>query len=209
MDSSPISARFAELRARSQVDSVKAMIHGMSLLSAVPHYEIRLGIGADIEAVSALFTSHYHSELTSQDPGSADRLLRELTGIKDGSTILVVARADKIIIGAGLAVMNRDFSRYEGGHIRNTGYLSKSVVHKDFRNLGIGRKLVEARLEELKNRGAHVAYSSHHAENIASAKALDACGFEYVATFADPEKRPTGCGMTVVRRLELSKVSAN
>jgi hypothetical protein len=62
--------------------------------TSILHSEIRVGVETDIEAVSALFTSHYHSELTSQDPGSADRLLRELTGIKDGTTILVVARAD-------------------------------------------------------------------------------------------------------------------
>lgn len=167
-------------------------------------YAIRPGDTSDVQDVEKLFSSHYPSNLTSKDPGSADRLRKELEGIQGGSTILVVALQSEVIIGAALAVTNRNLSRYEPDSCRPIGYLSKSVVHTDCRRRGIGGALVAARIAELKKRGVDVIYSSHHADNIGSAKALDAHGFEYVETYHDPEKRPTGTRMTSVRRLVVS-----
>ncbi len=167
--------------------------------------QLRLGTEADLDAVVALFDEHYSSWLTSQDPGSAERLKEELAGIKDGSTILIVAVLKEQIVGAALAVYSRDFSKYEAGLGRASAYLSKNVVHQDFRESGIGRLLIRGRIEQLKKNNIEVVYSSHHADNIASAKALDSMGFEYVESYSDPKKRPSGSRMTTVRRLVLSE----
>lgn len=175
----------------------------MEIIRSAIQCEVRLGRGEDFEEVAALFSSHYASELTSRDPESFERVLRELEGIKDGSTLVVVALHEGQIVGAGIAILDRNFSKYELECKRKTAYLSKNVVHKKFRSLGIGKLLVGARLEELRKKGIEVAYSSHHADNISSAKALDAFGFEYVESYLDVEKRPTGSQMTTIRRLVL------
>lgn len=175
------------------------MVNGDSQIS----YETRLGTKSDINLVSCLFAEHFASELTSRDPDSSRRLQKELEEIENGSTLLVVALNAGEIVGAGLATQDRDFSKYEPPVARKTGYLSKNVVSKDLRNLGIGKAIVGARLRELKNRGVEVVYSSHHADNISSAKALDAFGFEYVDSYLDLEKRLSGSRMTAVRRLLL------
>lgn len=164
-------------------------------------FEVRLGTHHDLEAVSALFAVHYASDLTSRDAESANRLRKELAGVESGSTVLAVAEARGKIIGAALAVLDRDFSKYEPAPGRKTGYLSKNVVHEDSRGLGVGKLLVGARLQELRKLGVQVVYSSHHADNVGSAKALDAFGFEYVESYFDPEKRPTGSQRTTVRRV--------
>ena len=164
-------------------------------------HDVRLGTEADLAEVERLFSRYYPHDLTSKDSGNAERLRNELNGVRDGSTILVVAIDATTIVGAALAVTDRDLSQFEPMNARKTGYLSKSVVHPDHRCRGIGRGLVAARLAALKRLGINVVYSSHHADNISSARALDANGFEYVETYYDPEKRPTGSKMTSVRRL--------
>lgn len=163
--------------------------------------EVRLAIPSDCGAIWALFSRYFASKHTSRDSASAQRLERELAGLVDGTSIIMVAVREGEIVGAAIATQDRDFSRYESDRSRKTGYLSKNVVHEDHRGEGIGRALVGARLRELKKREVEVIYSSHHADNIPSAKALDAFGFDYVDTYLDPEKRPTGSRMTAVRRL--------
>ena len=164
---------------------------------------VRLATTSDFEEVADLFSSHYASDLTSRDPGSSERLLKELEGMRDGSSIIVVAIHKGQIIGAGIATLERDFSKYELELKRRTAYLSKNVVHEEYRRSGLGKLLVGARLDELRNRGIDVVYPSHHSDNIGSAKALDAFGFEYVDSYFDPEKRLTGSQMTTVRRVLL------
>jgi L-amino acid N-acyltransferase YncA len=164
-------------------------------------FEVRAGTKSDLAAVAALFAAHYAWDLTSRDAGQAERLQKELAGVACGGTLLAVAEARGEIIGAALAVLDRDFAKYEPVPGRKTGYLSKNVVHEDFRGLGVGKMLVGARLQALRALGVQVVYSSHHADNVGSAKALDAFGFEYVESYFDPEKRPTGSQRTTVRRV--------
>lgn len=167
-------------------------------------FDLRLATKGDIDDISSLFASHFPSDLTSRDPGSAERLAQELADFEDGNTVLTVAVQSGVIVGAAIAILNRDFSKYEANLNRKIAYLSKNVVNKSLRGQGIGRALVGARLQELRNRNVEVVYSSHHADNIGSAKALDAFGFEYVESFHDPERRPDGSQKTTIRRLELS-----
>ena len=72
-------------------------------------FKVRLGTNHDLEAVAALFAAHYASDLTSRDAESAQRLSKELAGVESGSTVLAVAEARGEIIGAALAVLDRDF----------------------------------------------------------------------------------------------------
>jgi len=166
-------------------------------------YEVRLATKSDLVNIAYLYSAHFASDLTSRDSGSTQRLAKELSRIENDTSIVVVAFRKEEIIGAAIATQDRDFSKYESSGQRRTGYLSKNVVHESLRGQGIGRALVSARLRELKSRGVEVVYSSHHSDNIGSAKALDAFGFEYVESYLDLEKRPTGSRMTTVRRLVL------
>ena len=54
-------------------------------------HDVRLGTEADLAEVERLFSRYYPHDLTSKDSGNAERLRNELNGVRDGSTILVVA----------------------------------------------------------------------------------------------------------------------
>lgn len=89
--------------------------------------------------------------------------------IKSNSGVCLVARVDGNF--AGFTIAN-----YHDWYLE--GYLSDTVVKKEYRNLGIGKKLFEEKMKRLRKKGARWFWALVHTDNKIMQRFIEKQGFK-------------------------------
>ena len=98
----------------------------------------------------------------------------------------------------------RNYARYQSPERVGTahGYVSEAVVHRQYTGKGLGARLLQAAVDDLRSQGMCEVYISRHEENRASAGMMRKCGFVEIDTYVDERRNNTGSGRTTVCRVK-------
>lgn len=125
-----------------------------------------------------------------------------LLGLSQGRTWGWLAIDNQKLIGLLTFWLNRGLPSWYSATKTMQGYgcLAELVVHRDYTGQGIGTALTEAVKAILGEWQVPVIFAERHEENAASARVLQKAGFEIIATYYDPQRRPVGSRNTSLCR---------
>ncbi len=151
-----------------------------------------------IYAMQALIFDHGVNEWNHLPRGP---ITAHLEAIRHDATLGTVALAAGELVGFCTFTLGKPFAKYERGRAcRDHAHIHEVVVHRDFNGHGIGTQLLEQCKRQARTRGMRAVYIDRHADNTASAAIMRKAGFVEIDTYPDPERRPTGTGMSTVCR---------
>jgi L-amino acid N-acyltransferase YncA len=104
------------------------------------------------------------------------------------------------LVGMMTYCQTHDYAMYQSAALAGTmhGYVSEAVVHRDYAGKGLGSRLLQAAVDDLRTQGMREVYISRHEENLASAGMMRKCGFVEIDTYVDERRNNTGSGRTTV-----------
>ena len=104
------------------------------------------------------------------------------------------------LVGMMTYSQTHDYAKYQSAALIGTvhGYVSEAVVHRDYAGKGLGSRLLQAAVDDLRTQGMREVYISRHEENRASAGMMRKCGFVEIDTYVDERRNNTGSGRTTV-----------
>lgn len=160
-----------------------------------------------IGAYQTIFSGPPYNELFY--PTDAEAVLRRALQT-EGSLVLLATRGPLQVIGFGLAVplaSRADVARKIQGllPVRHTFYLAELGVLEKYRGRGLGRLMVQQRLERIPTHFRHALLRTSATRN-ASYEMYVKMGFEDIGVYMEVPSRRTDGRITTDRRLFLSKV---
>lgn len=135
---------------------------------------------------------------------------QHVSELNRGETGGVLAFCGQELIGLLTFYLNRGLPQWLHVRIshRRYGCLAELVVHRDFTGRGIGTALTETVTAILEEQNVSVIFAERHEQNAASARVLEKAGFEVLATYYDPQRRPGGSRNTSVDCYQVDRTAA-
>ncbi|HYD93730.1 MAG TPA: GNAT family N-acetyltransferase [Noviherbaspirillum sp.] len=168
--------------------------------------KVRAAQAGDIAAMQAFLFEHGANQWNFlPEPEVA----AHLGAIADGRTQAVLAEQGGQLLGFVTFLGARSMVRYQSReHLGYPhGYVCEAVVHREHSGKGLGSRLLDAAVEQLRARGFREVYIERHEENLASAGMMRKAGFVEVESFADPARRFSGSRRTTVCRIVFDSAS--
>lgn len=163
---------------------------------------------AFIGAYQTVFSQAPYSERFS--PAEADGIYRKLTSTEDHVTVIATDGPNKLIgFGIGVSLKYKgDVARELGGlvPIRHTFYLAELGVLPSYRNQGIGRRLVQERMERIDAARYSHAVLRMSAQYAPSDSLYASLGFESMGVSMEVNMLRTNGKVTTDRRDFLCQV---
>ncbi|HZX16183.1 MAG TPA: GNAT family N-acetyltransferase [Pseudomonas sp.] len=160
-------------------------------------FEIRQAQELDIDNLCALILEHGPNPWNYLPP---DEVAAHLQGIADGAVQAVLAERAGELQGFVSYQLSRHFERYQPEARRGQphGYICEAVTHRAVAGQGLGSRLLQHAVMQLREQDVSDIYIDRHEENAASAGMMRKAGFVEIETYADPQRRPNGSGRTTL-----------
>lgn len=162
---------------------------------------LRAALPADISAIQCLIFEHGANEWNHLPE---HQVKVHFSDIETGKVQGIVAEKNGEIVGIVTYETGIFYPEYEPSSDTFHGYIAEGVVHRQFVGQGIGMIMLKKVLDAFAQDGIRHIYAKRHEENPFSKRLLQKAGFEEVATFYDPEIRPTGSRCTTVCRYRIN-----
>lgn len=129
-----------------------------------------------------------------------DGIREHLNDIALGQAQGLLAFDSEVLVGAVTYCRTHDYAKYQTADLTGTehGYISEAVVHRQYAGRGLGSRLLQAAVDDLRAQGMREVYIDRHEENLASAGMMRKCGFVEIETYVDTRRNRTGSGRTTV-----------
>ena len=129
-----------------------------------------------------------------------DGIREHLQEVVSGQAHGLLAFDGDTLVGMMTYCQTHDYAKYQSAKLSGTvhGYVSEAVVHRDYAGKGLGSRLLQAAVNDLRAQGMREVYISRHEENRASAGMMRKCGFVEIDTYVDERRNNTGSGRTTV-----------
>lgn len=160
-------------------------------------FEIRQAQERDIDDLCALIFEHGPNPWNHLPQ---DEVTAHLQGIADSAVQAVLAERVGELQGFVSYQLSRHFERYQPEARRGQlhGYICEAVTHRAVAGQGLGSRLLQHAVMQLREQGISDIYIDRHEENAASAGMMRKVGFVEIETYADPQRRPNGSGRTTL-----------
>ncbi len=120
--------------------------------------------------------------------------------LNKGTALAIVATSEDEIVGFSVLIDGSESPKYLSKYckIEEMCFIGDVLVSSLYSGKGIATKLLEACLNESKNKAISTVLIERHEENLASASMMKKAGFHIVDTFYDPDKREAGSRNSVI-----------
>lgn len=161
------------------------------------NFEIRQAQERDIGNLCALIFEHGPNPWNHLPQ---DEVTTHLQGIAGGAAQAVLAERAGELQGFVSYQLSRHFERYQPEALRGQlhGYICEAVTHREVAGQGLGSRLLQYAVMQLREQNISDIYIDRHEENAASAGMMRKAGFVELETYADPQRRPNGSGRTTL-----------
>jgi ribosomal protein S18 acetylase RimI-like enzyme len=158
---------------------------------------LRAANAFDSDAVQALLFDHGPNNWNWLPPEGIARTIQQLVAGQAGG---VLAEAGYRLVGA---VLYRHADPYPSLRPDDIGpaqcaYIIEAVVHRDYTGQGLGARMLANACKALTAQGIAWVVADRHEENGPSAGMMRKAGLQQLGVYADPVRRPSGSGRTVV-----------
>ncbi|GIZ11122.1 GNAT family N-acetyltransferase [Pseudomonas sp. NCCP-436] len=152
---------------------------------------IRSAQSADIPSLCELIFEHGPNPWNYLPEAEVRQHLQAIDG---GSTRAVLAEDDSGLLGFVSFRTSRDFAAHQPAERREAlhGYICEAVVRHDCAGRGLGSRLLEAAVGQLRKDGLQDIYIDRHEENAASAGMMRKAGFVELLSYEDLQRRTWG-----------------
>jgi L-amino acid N-acyltransferase YncA len=159
----------------------------------------RKALPEDIDTLSAFIFEH---GVNSWNYLPKDSVLAHLASIASNDVEGIVAERNGEILGFTTFEASSFFAAYQPPERKSLrhGYICEVVVHRAFVGQGIGTRLLQEAVNNLRRKGFSDIYADRHEENMASAGMMKKAGFVEIDTFSDLKRRESGSRRTTVCR---------
>ncbi len=173
---------------------------------------IRAATTADIPAMTDFILTHGPNDWNYLPAANVRGHLNEIT---TGIVQAVIAERTKQMLGfitfhSGANLIYeyaKDIAPHHLNKNKPYAYIAEAVVHRETAGQGIGTQLLRAATEILIQQKFTEFYIQRHADNQPSGGMMRKAGFTELATFADPDHRPTSSRQTTLCGLRINSES--